>query len=1841
MKKRYKMSIVAFVLTGIFLMQSTPMNILSVFAEEIADALTTKETIEREFYTGNMVDKYNIGSGYIIQENVENRTATTKEFLMSDDTIMVQQFVEPVHYLENDEYKDIDNSLVEETINEKKVYKNKANSFNVQFNNAQGSIIEIEEDGYDLQFSYKTKERVSIKEQVNNTGKLEKADYTEKEYTRPTVNSIPKGQIKYSEVSADTDIVHTVKNSKVNSDIIIREKQERYYYLFELQSKNLHFVQNEDGSVEAINEKGQTKFVMPLPYMVDANGEYSNAITYKLSEKAGQVVLSLTADAEWINENAKFPIKITPEIRSKKTNALETVNVYENGNTITNTEKLYIGKKIGTARSDAFLNFNLPKVSPYYELIGASVNFEYETQGMGLFDGKDLQYDIYLAESTNNLSAITFENNPEKIQRLNGIKRNSQRASKTATYQSDIINTNIIENDTITIGIETSAETSEDSYIALATANETTSAVYWYEKVIGIEDEYSVESFSVNGATSYINNGTGALTSVVDLASVNTMSDMPFSASLIYNDYYDDLLVDIKTNTGKVIPSVAGPCFKLNFQQFIIKHGSVYELIDADGSISTFSPCTTRGIYYSREKKLYYDSAVRIVYDLQGNNMYFNADGCLTQIISSNNPTEYINIIYTTTYGEIDKVEYYANSAKQHTIDFTYTNGNLTSVTTNADINMPFTLGLNYTDGNLSSIRNYTGSSLGVQILSFGYCMRYGDTDSLRLLNSIFDNQKCGVIFDRNYNDTISEVRNMNANDINGSWRCCSNVAFSYYGIYTKLYYYENNVMTNMRYVSFNNSKEVISEWTQDSKGLVSVQASTNWKNISATETSNYVKETCTYYHKSLPLNDAGVNKNGGELIYTISAGSLDVENHQNYSFAIIFKVVTGDTQADILTNLDLSVKIGNSAAQNINLDYGGSTYIVIPCDYYTSETDVVITNRGSKSVVVQYFTYTLVNRVQESLTYNTEIKAHKLSSTTTSLRSGHYSYVTYDAKQRVSMEQTRQVKTDAVDESIQYTYYDGENATNANKGKIKEINITKANSTDIEKTEYVYAYSDDGNDYTETVTTTQNGDKIQTTYNINRSTKVVTQTDENNIQTKGYYEPLSGDIRLNKVEYGNTREEYEYNNIGQITNITVKNKTTNAVEFSQTDNYDENGVYIGSSYGGTKYTYGYDNTGFVTSIGYGGTGNNDAVTPLLEYIYNPNGHTISSNKLYGKMYANGDTEKYTYTTVSGGSKTEVEQIKGNGSSLGTYIYNYNINGAMTSQEYRKNGYRQVSYDYGDLNDLEERTLTINGLEFYFEYTNNYNQLNNRLDGVEIYSSTSCHNMDYKRLYYSYNLEGQVSKVNHDMYDMEYAYDKMGRLTNRLTSIPYGYRDAQNENYVYKTYGNGYTTNLLTLIDDQTNEDNDRTATYDANGYITSVTYNGNTYTYTYDGVGRLASETIGGATQTYTYDSQNNVQKTGLTYTNGKLTAVNGAQIVYDAMGNPTKYKGNTFNWEQGRKLVSGTLNGNSFTYAYDGNGMRYEKKVNGVKTNYYYDGSQLLMESKNGQRTWYIYGVTGIEGLIVESGYQGIVYYFDKNTLGDIVAIRDANGNIVATYSYDAWGNCTVMDAYGWTNTSSTFIGNINPIRYRGYYYDVETGFYYLQTRYYDPTICRFINADNYELVSQLAGSKELNMYAYCSNNPIMYTDPTGCFWDTIGGWFEVLGEGVEWFFDELKIVTDNVIESFYFNAGIGGGLGAEIQVGPLQISALAMISIGLEVLPSPSAGVFQRIIFGIDIFGLNGSYGMDDFAGFGTDLQSEFNAQTQDVTFGIGASLFIGPGAFFEFGFNISKFSRLMGW
>ncbi len=132
-----------------------------------------------------------------------------------------------------------------------------------------------------------------------------------------------------------------------------------------------------------------------------------------------------------------------------------------------------------------------------------------------------------------------------------------------------------------------------------------------------------------------------------------------------------------------------------------------------------------------------------------------------------------------------------------------------------------------------------------------------------------------------------------------------------------------------------------------------------------------------------------------------------------------------------------------------------------------------------------------------------------------------------------------------------------------------------------------------------------------------------------------------------------------------------------------------------------------------------------------------------------------------------------------------------------------------------------------------------------------------------------------------------------------------------------------------------------------------------------------------------------------------------------------------------------------------------------------------------------YYYYDESGVAGF----EYNGAKYHYIKNLQGDVVEIYDANGIRAVQYTYDAWGNVISI-----TGSLATTIGQINPFRYRGYYYDTETGFYYLQSRYYDPTVGRFLNADG--IIGANGGILGYNMFAYCSNNPVMYVDFTGAF-------------------------------------------------------------------------------------------------------------------------------------------------
>ncbi|EEG32050.1 RHS repeat-associated core domain protein [[Clostridium] methylpentosum DSM 5476] len=119
-----------------------------------------------------------------------------------------------------------------------------------------------------------------------------------------------------------------------------------------------------------------------------------------------------------------------------------------------------------------------------------------------------------------------------------------------------------------------------------------------------------------------------------------------------------------------------------------------------------------------------------------------------------------------------------------------------------------------------------------------------------------------------------------------------------------------------------------------------------------------------------------------------------------------------------------------------------------------------------------------------------------------------------------------------------------------------------------------------------------------------------------------------------------------------------------------------------------------------------------------------------------------------------------------------------------------------------------------------------------------------------------------------------------------------------------------------------------------------------------------------------------------------------------------------------------------------------------------------------------------------------NGVNYYYIRNNQNDIIGILDSNGNQVVSYVYDSWGKLVST-----SGSLAETVGVQNPFRYHGYYYDVETGFYYLQSRYYDPVTGRFINSDS--LIGSTGELNTHNMFAYCGNEPINRLDPYGFAW------------------------------------------------------------------------------------------------------------------------------------------------
>ena len=363
------------------------------------------------------------------------------------------------------------------------------------------------------------------------------------------------------------------------------------------------------------------------------------------------------------------------------------------------------------------------------------------------------------------------------------------------------------------------------------------------------------------------------------------------------------------------------------------------------------------------------------------------------------------------------------------------------------------------------------------------------------------------------------------------------------------------------------------------------------------------------------------------------------------------------------------------------------------------------------------------------------------------------------------------------------------------------------------------------------------------------------------------------------------------------------------------------------------------------------------------------------------------------------------------------------------------------------------------------------------------------------------------------------AYDAMARCTKETMTLPGG---QKRENCF--TYGTlRHLTDTDSLLSAMSNGIESWSYEYDNVGNITKITSGTKVITYQYDELNQLIRENNGvlGITVLYAYDAGGNMtSRKTYAYTEGAVSTVqtqdlftyrtegwkdqllswNGKSYAYDAGGNPTVLRGMALTWGEGRRLKRIAATSGEVTFAYDSDGKRVRKTSGGNITTYYYNGNVLSglvrKASKDagttgtGTTVQFVYDTQGKPFMLRMNGKTD--YFYLYNGLGDVTGLVDSSNQVVVRYQYNSWGKVTSTQ-----DTSGVSLATLNPFRYRKYVYDPETGLYCLGSRYYDPEVGRFVNADDTDVIFaklQELGSK--NLYAYCDNNPVAREDYAGEF-------------------------------------------------------------------------------------------------------------------------------------------------
>lgn len=280
-------------------------------------------------------------------------------------------------------------------------------------------------------------------------------------------------------------------------------------------------------------------------------------------------------------------------------------------------------------------------------------------------------------------------------------------------------------------------------------------------------------------------------------------------------------------------------------------------------------------------------------------------------------------------------------------------------------------------------------------------------------------------------------------------------------------------------------------------------------------------------------------------------------------------------------------------------------------------------------------------------------------------------------------------------------------------------------------------------------------------------------------------------------------------------------------------------------------------------------------------------------------------------------------------------------------------------------------------------------------------------------------------------------------------------------------------------------------------------------------------------------------------------MVQCDGKTLTYDEIGNLTAFDYAEYQWKNGRQLSGYFKSGVSASYGYNHNGQRCCKTVGSVRTDFTYVGSLLARQKSDNLDMRFTYNTLGIP---VALWYNGSEYYYVRNLQNDIIGLIDGTGEWVVEYSYDAWGK--ILNISG---SLAATVGQNNPLRYRGYYYDNETGLYYVSSRYYHPELGRWISADD---ILDDRAIHTLNLFPYCGNDPVNNQDSNGHLFGTIcgaviGGIIGGIGGALSAAVDG-KSVLAGAVTGAVTGAAVGGicGFVAGLAMDPILLASTTVI-------------------------------------------------------------------------------------